>query len=128
MTNLFSRLITLFIAFVLVILAPYLISVTVDDYTARIEVLDEVETFVDTVCDTHIVSKNLVDNLNMSIAQYGIISTVKITYYKEVINPVSGSTGEVTYSLVYQDEITSEDLAAVPDKNLELDASLNFNF
>lgn len=109
MTNLYSRLLTLFMCFVLVVLAPYMISVTVDDYTARVEALKEVETFVDTVCDTHVLSKAQIDDLNMGIAESGVIASVKVTYYTEVINPAA-SDGKINYSLVYQDEILSEDL------------------
>lgn len=118
MTNLFSRLLTLLLCFIMCAFAPYLIAVTIDDYTARVEILNTVDTFVDTVCDTGVCTKTQIDDLNMNIATYGIVCTIKIEHYTEMINPNANKTG-VTHSLVYDREITSNTPITTPMNNGE---------
>lgn len=72
MSDFINKIITVVLAFVMLVMAPLLISYKSDNMLARRSIMNEVELFIDKVQDNVNVTEEDLDNLYLSCNSYGL--------------------------------------------------------
>lgn len=95
MSGMMSKIIGLFFAFILCIMAPYSLAVLSDDITARHLVLSECENFVDEVSDTGRLTDDMLSNFYLDVASHGVMLDVTVEKYTRVVENDTTSSGKL---------------------------------
>lgn len=103
-----NKIITLFMIFVLLVLAPLLISYMTSELTMQRMVLNEVTQFIDKVTDKGSVLESDLDDLYLGVNSYGGTFKVDVKRYIRVASEkINETTGEPEVRTLY---FTNEDL------------------
>ena len=78
MSDFINKLITVVLIFILLVMAPMLISYKLDEMVAHREILNDVELFIDRVKDTSTITKNDINSLYMDCNSHGLTVDVRI--------------------------------------------------
>ena len=112
MVDTISKILSIVLIFLMLVLAPLLISYKIDDAVARREILFEVTQFIDKVRDTQTVSRGDLDQLYQNCNSHGLtvdvrvrrlVKTVVIDPYPK-IDPHDPHTEEVTVEYTITDD------------------------
>lgn len=105
MNDFFTKLIGLFLAFFLLVIAPLTNNALAQDLTTKRAVLNEMTNFIDKVTDTRQISDLTLADFYLGCSSHGAVVDVKLDRYIKVVNP-DGSGGTYT-TYVLSDQITS---------------------
>ena len=103
-----GKFVGLILAFVLTVLMPFVVVTVENEMLDRRLIINDVTDFIDEVVDSRKVTDAMLEELNVSLASYGMTVDYEITHYARSINadPLNeGSDYYVTY--VPQDDVTS---------------------
>lgn len=105
MSDFINKVVTVILVFVMLVIAPILISYKSDEMLAKREILNEVEIFIDKVQDTSAVSSDDIDKLYVDCNSHGLAVdvTVKRLIVTETFNSETDET-ETHYFAVSDDE------------------------
>lgn len=94
MSDIFSKIFGVILAFVLSILTPYTITTMVDDMVARRSIMNEMTMFIDEVIDTGEVTEEQLADFQLGCNSYGPIVQIEVKRYVKTIDPdvVNGGT------------------------------------
>lgn len=109
MNDIPGKVIGMILAFVLVIVMPF-VNVTVEqEMLDRRLIIDDVSAFIDEVIDSRNITDTMIDELNIRLASYGMTVDYEISRYRRSVNadPTSDSDYYVTY--VQSDDVTNFD-------------------
>jgi hypothetical protein len=73
MGDIFSKLFGVLLAFVLTVIAPYTISVLMDDMVARRSIMNDMTTFIEEVVDTRLVMEELLAHFQLGCPVMDVI-------------------------------------------------------
>ncbi len=102
MMDTLSKIIGIFLAFVLLVAVPLTINTVTDDATAKRLALNEVEAFLDKVSDKASVNGADIDDLLVGINSYGCAFDAHIYRYKPLIS--KDANGNVSTAYVLSDD------------------------
>ena len=99
MHDLPGKIIGIVIAFVLVVIMPFVNTTVEDEMLDRRAVIDDVRNFIDEVVDSRSVTDAMLDELNVNLASYGMTVDYEIKHYVRSVNadPTSDEDYYVTY-------------------------------
>lgn len=100
-----GKLIGLILAFVLVILMPFVTVTVENEMLDRRLIVTDVTNFIDEVIDSRNITDAMIDELNVNLAKYGMSVDYEIIHYGRSVNvdPTSSDDYFVTY--VKKDDI-----------------------
>lgn len=109
MVDTISKILSIVLIFLMLVLAPLLISYKIDDAVARREILFEVTQFIDKVRDTQTVSSGDLDQLYQNCNSHGLTVDVRVRRLVKtvVIDPYPETdphTEEVTVEYTINDD------------------------
>jgi hypothetical protein len=104
MIDTISKILSIVLIFLMLIVAPLLISYKIDDAAARREILLEVTLFIDTVRDTRQVSEAQLNALYTRLNSFGLAVDVRVT--RMVKHLVIDDNGDVVIKYFMSDEHT----------------------
>ena len=78
MSDFINKVITIALIFILLVMAPLLISYKTDEMMAKRQILNDVANFIDMVKDTGSLSQDNLDKLYIDCNSYGIAVDVKV--------------------------------------------------
>lgn len=78
MSDFINKIITVVMIFVMLVMAPLLISYKTDDMIAKREILNDVEQFIDKVQDTSAISQDDLNKLYMDCNSHGLTVDVQV--------------------------------------------------
>ncbi|GMQ55940.1 hypothetical protein AN1V17_03320 [Vallitalea sediminicola] len=104
MSDFFNRVIGLFLAFILLIIAPLYLQSLSRDLTIKRSILNEMTNFIDKVTDTGHISDLDKTDFYTGCSSYGAVVDVKIKHYMRIVNPDGNGSTYSTYVLT--DKIT----------------------
>lgn len=96
-----GKFIGLLIAFVLVVIMPFVTVTVENEMLDRRLIIDDVCNFIDEVVDSRQVTDEMLEELNVNLASYGVTVDYKISHYARTVNPdpLSGDDYYATYVL-----------------------------
>lgn len=102
MTDFINKVVSIILIFVMLILAPLLISYKTDDMMAKREILNDVNTFIDRVTDAAIIDGDDINNLYMQCNSHGMVVDVKVErmVYAMTITTDKNNKNQYTYDYV----------------------------
>lgn len=103
MNDFFSKLIGLFLAFFLLVIAPITNNSLAQDLTTKRAILNEMTNFVDKVTDSGYVSDQMLSDFYLGCSSHGAIVDVTVRRFIKVVNP-DGSGGTYT-TYVLSDQV-----------------------
>ena len=111
MNDLPGKFVGIALAFILTVIMPFVNVVVEDEMIDRRLIIDDVRSFIDQVIDSRTITDAMIDELNVSLAAYGITVNYDIEYYVLSVNPDPLTTDSyyATYVLC--------DLKELPNKN-----------
>lgn len=95
MSDFFNKMIGLFLAFFLLVVAPLTNNALAQDLTTKRAILNEMTNFVDKVTDSGYISDEMLSDFYLGCSSYGAIVDVTVHRYIKVVNP-NGSGGTYT--------------------------------
>lgn len=107
MTDFINKIITVILIFVMLVLAPLLISYKTDDMIAKREILNDVDTFIDKVTDAAILNSGDINELYMVCNSHGMVVdvTVERMVYAMTLDP---KTNDYSYDYVVDTDFSTE--------------------
>ena len=107
MTDFVNKVITLVLIFVMLVLAPLLISYMSTDMITERLVLNDVSQFIDKVTDKSLVSEHDLDSLYLAVNSHGQAYNVTVKKYQvlEEENPTGGELSTTKLIYVNMDEL-----------------------
>ena len=102
MHDLAGKICGIILAFVLVIIMPFVNVAVENEMLDRRLIINEITTFIDGVVDSRQITDSMINELNVSLAKYGISVDYDITRYARSVNndPLSDGDYYVTYMQV----------------------------
>ncbi|MBR1453189.1 MAG: hypothetical protein IJ593_00870 [Lachnospiraceae bacterium] len=79
MSDFINKIITVILVFLMLVVAPMLISYKTDDILARREILNDVEVFIDKVSDTASITKDDINKLYLDCNSHGLTVNVSVS-------------------------------------------------
>jgi len=100
MVDTISKILCIVLIFLMLIMAPLLISYKIDDAVARREVLFDTTQFIDTVRDTRIITSEDLDQFYQTCNSHGIAVDIKVRRLVKsvVVDPIT-QTVEINYTI-----------------------------
>lgn len=130
MSDFLNKIVTIILIFIMLVVAPLLISYKSDNMLARREILNDVEVFIDKVQDTSSITEDDLNNLYIKCNSHGLTVdvTVKRLIATAVFDTVSGETvAQTNYFAVDGKEdlknINAGDIVQVNVKEVTVSAS-----
>lgn len=107
MTDFINKIITIILIFVMLVLAPLLISYKTDDMIAKREILNDVDTFIDKVTDAAMLNSGDINELYMVCNSHGMVVdvTVERMVYAMTLDP---KTNDYSYDYVVDTDFSTE--------------------
>lgn len=107
MTDFINKIITVILIFVMLVLAPLLISYKTDDMIAKREILNDVDTFIDKVTDAAMLNSGDINELYMVCNSHGMVVdvTVERMVYAMTLDP---KTNDYSYDYVVDTDFSTE--------------------
>lgn len=107
MTDFINKIITIILIFVMLVLAPLLISYKTDDMIAKREILNDVDTFIDKVTDAAMLNSGDINELYMVCNSHGMVVdvTVERMVYAMTLDP---KTNAYSYDYVVDTDFSTE--------------------
>lgn len=93
MSDFINKIITVILVFVMLVLAPLLISYKTDDMLARREILNTVENFIDKVQDTSSITEDDLNKLYLDCNSHGL--TVNVTVKRLISTAVYDNDNDI---------------------------------
>ena len=128
MSDFINKMITVILVFILLVLAPLLISYKTDDMLARREILNDVELFIDKIQDTSTIQAVDLNKLYLDCNSHGLTVDVKVKrliateVFDEALN-----VAQVNYFAVDTEEaltnINAGDIVQVTVKEVTISAA-----
>lgn len=87
MTDIFSKILGIVLAFILLAFAPLTINSLTSDLTMKRASLNEVTNFINKVTDTERITDVELKDFYLGCASHGVSADVKITRYERIVNP-----------------------------------------
>ena len=110
MSNMLSRLLAICLGFLLLVFAPFSLSVLSDNISARYAIMNDVTNFTDEVADTRRITKDMLSNFYLDVASHGILLDVTVERYVRVVESDATSGGKLVTTYMAQPvEITDAD-------------------
>ena len=110
MSNMLSRLLAICLGFLLLVFAPFSLSVLSDNVSARYSIMNDVTNFTDEVADTRRITKDMLSNFYLDVASHGIMLDVTVERYVRVVESDATSGGKLVTTYMAQPvEITDAD-------------------
>jgi len=78
MTDFINKIVSIILIFVMLVLAPLVISYRTDDMIAKRAILNEVNTFIDRITDSGVIKASDVDELYMICNSHGLVVDVNV--------------------------------------------------
>lgn len=103
MNDFFTKLIGLFLAFFLLVIAPITNNALAQDLTMKRAILNEMTNFVDKVTDSGQISDAMLSDFYLGCASHGAVVDVSVQRYIKIVNPDGSGGTYITY--VLSDEI-----------------------
>ena len=103
MVDTISKILSIVLIFLMLVLAPLLISYKIDDAVARREILFEVTQFIDKVRDTQTVSSGDLDQLYQNCNSHGLTVDVRVRRLVKTV-VIDPHTEEVTVEYTITDD------------------------
>lgn len=97
-----GKIIGILLAFVLCVIAPFVLINVQDEMLDRRMIINNVSDFIDEVIDSREITDTALKELNISLASYGITVDYEIKRYARTVDydPISDSDYSVNYVLV----------------------------
>lgn len=107
MSDFINKVITIALIFILLVMAPLLISYKTDEMMAKRQILNDVANFIDMVKDTGSLSQDNLDKLYIDCNSYGIAVNVKVKRLIRTEITKDGESKTVYYSVDKVEELES---------------------
>ena len=107
MSDFINKVITIALIFILLVMAPLLISYKTDEMIAKRQILNDVANFIDMVKDTGSLSQDNLDKLYIECNSYGIAVDVKVKRLIRTEIAKDGESKTVYYSVDKVEELES---------------------
>lgn len=109
MTDFINKIISIVLVFLLLVLAPLLISYKTDEMIAKRAILNDVNTFIDKVTDAGAVYQEDVDEIYLKCNSYGLVVDVNVERLVYATTLVQ-DTGEYIYDYVVDKDFSTGSL------------------
>lgn len=106
MTDFINKIVSIVLIFLLLVLAPLLISYKTDEMIAKRAILNEVNTFIDKVTDAGAIYQEDVDEIYLKCNSYGLIVDVNVERLVYATTLVQ-DTGEYIYDYVVDKDFST---------------------
>ena len=107
MSDFINKVITIALIFILLVMAPLLISYKTDEMMAKRQILNDVANFIDMVKDTGSLNQDNLDKLYIDCNSYGIAVDVKVKRLIRTEITKDGESKTVYYSVDKVEELES---------------------
>lgn len=97
MTDFINKVITIVLVFIMLILAPLMISYLSTDMVAQRLILNDVTLFIDKVTDKGTINQYDLDDLYLAVNSHGSAFEVKVERYSLVEEPLPDGTTKLLY-------------------------------
>lgn len=104
MSDIFSKIIGVILAFMLSVLTPYTINSMVEDMVARRSIINEMSMFIDEVIDTKQITKQQMSDFQLGCNSYGPVVQIEIRRYVKTIDPDPKNPGKTYTTYVMSDD------------------------
>lgn len=104
------------IAFILVVVAPFVNTTIEDEMVNRRLIINDVTNFIDEVVDSRTITDGMIDELNVNLASHGMAVDYEITHYARSVDPDPTADGEYYITYLEQDPVDGEYNFAKGDK------------
>ena len=120
MTDYISKVITVIMCFVMLVVAPTLMNFATEDGTSRLLILNEMSAFLDKVTDKGTISPKDLDQIYNEVNSHGVILDVEINRMMRVAftSADSPSGGEINEAYIKVDEANSGETIALNTKDV----------
>lgn len=121
MTDYLNKLVSVIIIFLMLVVAPLLMSYMTTEMVTERVALNEVSQFIDRVTDKQMITKSDVDDLYIALGASGGIYNVEVKRYVVVSVPTKDASGATTVKNVY---VAADDISNISeDKPITLNLS-----
>lgn len=107
MTDVFSKILAVCLAFVLCILSPIALTSLMDDMVARRSIMNEMSAFIDEVIDSGKITDEQMADFQLGCNSYGPVVNIEIRRYVKTTNPDPKNPGKTYTSYVMSDTATN---------------------
>lgn len=107
MSDFINKVVTIALIFIMLVIAPLLISYKTDEMIAKRQILNDVANFIDMVKDTGSLSQDNLDKLYIECNSYGIAVDVKVKRLIRTEIAKDGESKTVYYSVDKVEELES---------------------
>lgn len=105
MSDIFGKMLGIFLAFTLVFLGPFIHVVASKDEAARRTIMNEMQAFLDETADSRQVTDEQLEDFYLGISGMGQICDVTVERYVRTVDPDPKNPGQVYVTYVYSDNI-----------------------
>ena len=102
MSDLFSKILGIILAFILLAFAPMTIQALSNDLTMKRASINEVTNFINKVTDSGKITDAELSDFYLGCASNGVVADVKVKRYRRIVNP-DGAGGTVTTYVLSND-------------------------
>lgn len=106
MSDIFSKIVGVILAFILSVLTPYTINTMVDDMVARRSIINEMSMFIDEVIDTGKITDQQMADFQLGCNSYGPVVQIEVRRYVKTIDPDPANPGGTYTTYVMSDDNT----------------------
>lgn len=120
MTDYISKVITIIMCFVMIVVAPTLMNFATEDGTSRLIILNEMSAFLDKVADKGSISSEDLDQIYNELNSHGVILDIEINRMMRVaFTEAEGSTGgKVNEAYIKVDEANNNETITLNNKDV----------
>ena len=108
-----NKIVTIILIAILLIMAPLLISYKTEEMIAKREILNDVDTFIEKICDSKQIDASDIDNLYLTVNAHGMVVDVDVERLVYAMALDEG-TGEYTYDYVVDKSFINGASTTVP--------------
>lgn len=99
MTDLFGKIVGVFLAFLLLGCATLIIDTKIDEVGMKRSIYNEMTNFIDKTTDSGKISKRDLSDFYLGVSSHGVAMDAKIQRYVRVVNPDGAGGTYTTYTL-----------------------------
>ena len=99
MTDFINKIISVILIFVMLVLAPIMISYKTEEMIAKREILNDVNTFIDRICDAATIKSTDINELYLQCNSHGMVVDVNVERLVYAMT-LDENTGEYEYDYV----------------------------
>ena len=122
MVDFINKIITIILVFFMLVLAPLMINYSTDAMLAKRLILNDVDTFIDKVCDSTLIEESDINELYIQCNSHGLVVDVEIQryVYALTLKESTGSEKQYTDDYIVDSKYKGGDMVLNPNDMIKV--------